>query len=109
MTNEEIEKRFLFDLKLGCFKKSNEAEIISFKDQNGNEYNYHRMMTLLKNNGFKRTHNSKYLSNIHPRSFPVLFIFPDLNVYRLNDIKDIDINYRKFNDMPDYINEYITK
>ena len=104
MTNEEIEKKFEFDLAMGVFKRS-EPEM--------NDYIFRtklnvflrssemlRLATLLEKIGYKNSYNQ----DIRIRNIKAILIFPDKKAF-ITSIRDYET--LPVNDIPEYINDYI--
>jgi len=105
MTNQEIEKRFLFDLEMRVFKclhHETHPKIIVFKNTKERDKSRFKLLRILEKIGFK-----SYYINIPSRNI-VLFEI-DIEDKSFNVSKGYIYNVFNYNEIPDYINRYKLK
>lgn len=97
MINQEIEKRFIFDLEMGAFSKDGET-MINF---HSNPHNISRIICILEKNGYTNTNISS--------TFYKNFISIDISK-KLFLISAYRRNYDEWQDfidkLPEYLEEY---
>jgi len=109
MTNEQIEKRFLFDLEMGRFKKYiyNDFESYLF---NGNEIV--KMIRILKRNKYKYRGDKKYknngIANVLKSNNLLIQIYNSRKEYFIYSISSVlKCNLDDYiQSMPDYIENF---
>jgi len=120
MTNEEIEKRFLFDLEMGVFKtssydyfhiKSDENAIAFIEYYRRSTENVAKIMYILRKNGFKvDRYTSDSFRDLDDDSRAIIVIGRQRKLFT-KIICDISVSYKELvgsycNKIPDYIKEY---
>jgi len=110
MTNEEIEKRFKFDLEMELFKTdpSYEDKVISFKDFNSySPNNVNNLISILRNMSYETLELNEYS---HSFTKNLLMINTKFKIYMIRYSRDPQLNYLEkeglINQIPDYIKEY---
>jgi len=111
LTNEQIEKRFLFDLEMGRFKRENNPNCIRITFQ-GN-VNYDKFIKCLEDLGYKdyykellETGELKWWKrNKNPRTFYVN-LYPEEKQFLKSESYNYKSDYPNANQIPDYIKEY---
>jgi len=107
MTNEKIEKKFLFDLNMDVFKvfPTDKTEWYFFRC----DRNILKLMKLLDNNGFSHEYVMEYITYTKRdlRNFSrnyIISINRDYNTYRITEYQ----RYLKIycNEIPNYIKRY---
>jgi len=117
MTNQEIEKRFLFDLEMGYFKNYDKGNtsLIYF-----DIYTYADLITLCKiliSNGYNLDRNASDFTDLLLSqlfiSTHVLYKVPiciKTKYFAIHDMEKVDKRFYDkdvfFNELPEYINEY---
>jgi len=114
MTNEEIEKRFKFDLNMGVFKSKpfvKYGNILYFSSNNLQYYDYNRLICLLESLNFERYWTSDLYNALFDKwkDKCVIKVFLDKNQYHIvkySERRSIYDNKDYFNEIPNYINSY---
>jgi len=106
MTNEEIEKKFLFDLEMGFFKKDDE-EYYNFL---GNYQEIDKFAKILRKLGYNNDVPYSSLEKIIKGSFYVILSLnicdKSFGVGHYMAIYVTDNYFNELNQIPDYINDY---
>jgi len=103
MINEEIEKRFLFDLEMGIFKKDPQSGVTVFRT-----WDLKSFVTILEilDKTYKpsRNYNAKAYINDRDR-LRKIYIDVNKKIYYLHafDVPEFGYTTRNDNDVPDYI------
>jgi len=105
MSNQEIEKRFLFDLEMGRFKRL-PYDMIGFYSTN--EDDCLKLEDFLKNIGYNlKTRFSLFPETEIPevnRYYYILQVIPKTKIFkRLNLSKNTSVNITEYNKIPEYI------
>jgi len=101
MTNEEIEKRFLFDLNMGVFRCINGdyPTVIRFIERKRDKSRF-RLISILDNLGFER--NEYHLS---PRNMIIVTISTRNKKYNIRNNEYLNPDWY-YNKVPDYVKRY---
>jgi len=111
MTNQEIKKKFLFDLEMGRFKTvfSNKlhTEICYFSSEILDYNDYYKLEYILQSLGFKRTTDILKDTIDSWTKYFVLKIKPKNNTYSYYKFDRGHEEYCDYwNEIPDYIEDY---
>jgi len=119
MTNEKIEKRFLFDLEMGVFKRDKDNEnfvCLKFLGSNYHSKNI-KFIVLLNSIGYNDKYNTKELDKFIKFAEMISDSVYDLYFYISPEYKDYFLDYKlsynytgpnsDINLIPEYVKEYI--
>jgi len=105
MTNEEIAKKFLFEVEMGLFGKYNDSIKIMGKSKE-----IDKVEKILVENGYSKNEpitNLYYLFEFD--TYSILTLSTELKKYYRTYLKNVKYleSYMSYNHLPDYIKDYV--